>query len=53
MKKIIGILHNSESGKTKDEIPNDTIMDACFLNAKAYYYNTVKRKEEKKLERNN
>ena len=32
----------------KDEIPNDTIMEACFLKAKSYYYTTVKG-EEKKL----
>ena len=35
MNKISGMLHNSESGKKKDEIPNDTIMEACFLKAKA------------------
>ena len=33
----------------KDELANDTIIEACFLNAKAYCYNTVKREEEKKL----
>ena len=33
----------------KDEIPNDTIIEACFLKAKAYYYTTVKGEEEKKL----
>ena len=49
MNKIKGILHNNELGKMKDEIPNDTIMEACFLKAKAYCYNTVKREEEKKL----
>ena len=48
MNKISGILHNSELGKVKDEIPNDNIMEACFLKAKAYCFNTVK-KEEKKL----
>ena len=49
MNKISGILHNSELGKMKAEIPNDTIMEACFLKAKAQYYSTVKREEEKKL----
>ena len=39
----------TELGKMKDELPNDTIIEACFLNAKAYCYNTVKREEEKKL----
>ena len=33
----------------KDELPNDTIIEACFLKAKAFCYNTVKREEEKKL----
>ena len=33
----------------KDELPNDAIIEACFLKAKAYCYNTVKREEEKKL----
>ena len=33
----------------KDEIPNDTIIEACFLKAKAYYFTTVKGEEEKKL----
>ena len=32
-----------------DELPNDTIIEACFLKAKAYCYNTVKGEEEKKL----
>ena len=45
MNKISGILHYY--GKMKDEIPNDTIMEACFLKAQVYYYTTVKRKEEK------
>ena len=45
MKKIKDILHNSELGKAKDEIPNDTITEACFLKAKAYCVNTVKREE--------
>ena len=49
MKKIKDILHNNELGKMKDELPNDTIIEACFLKAKAYCYNTVKRDEEKKL----
>ena len=49
MNKIKDILHNNELGKMKDELPNDTIKEACFLKAKAYCYNTVKREEEKKL----
>ena len=49
MNKIKDILHNNELGKMKDELPNDTIIEACFLKAKAYCYNTVKREEEKKL----
>ena len=43
------ILHNNELGKMKDEIPNDTIIEACFLKAKAYCFKTVKGEEEKKL----
>ena len=31
----------------KDEIPNDTIIEACFLKAKAYCFNTDKGEEEK------
>ena len=46
MNKISGILHNSELGKLKDEIPNDNIMESCFLKAKAYFF---KGEEEKKL----
>ena len=49
MDKIKDILHNNELSKMKDELPNDTIVEACFLKAKAYCYNTVKREEEKKL----
>ena len=49
MDKIKDILHNNELSKMKDELPNDTIIEACFLKAKAYCYNTVKREEEKKL----
>ena len=49
MDKIKDILHNNELSKLKDELPNDTIIEACFLKAKAYCYNTVKREEEKKL----
>ena len=49
MNKIIGILHNSELGKMKDEIPNDTIIEACFLKSKAYCFNTVKGEEEEKV----
>ena len=49
MDKIKDILRNNELSKMKDELPNDTIIEACFLKAKAYCYNTVKREEEKKL----
>ena len=33
----------------KDEILNDTIIDACFLKAKTYCYTSVKGEEEKTL----
>ena len=36
MDKIKDILHNNELSKMKDELPNDTIIEACFLKAKAY-----------------
>ena len=49
MNKIKDILHNNELGKMKDQIPNDTIIEARFLKAKAYRFNTVKGEEEKKL----
>ena len=49
MNKIKNILHNNELGKMKDELPNDTIIETCFLKAKAYCYNTVKGEDEKKL----
>ena len=49
MNKIKYILHNIELGKMKDELPNDTIIEACFLKAKSYCYITVKREDEKKL----
>ena len=49
MDKIKDILHNNELSKMKDELPNDTIIEACFLKSKAYCYNTVKREEENKL----
>ena len=49
MNKISGILHNSELGNMKDEITNDTTIEACFLKAKAYRYTSVKGEEEKKL----
>ena len=57
MDKIKDILQNNELSKMKDELPNDTIIEAGFLKAKAYCYrlhhnsvdNTVKREEEKKL----
>ena len=47
--KVSRILSNSELGKMKDELYNDTIIEACFLKAKAYCYNTVKDEMEKKL----
>ena len=49
MNKIKDISHNNELGKMKDELPNDTILEACFLKAKAYCYNTVKGEDDKKL----
>ena len=49
MNKLKDILHKNELGKMKDELPNDTIIEACFLKAKAYCYNTVKGEDEKKL----
>ena len=49
MNKIKDFLHCNEQDKMKNELPNDTIKEACFLKAKAYCYNTVKREEEKKL----
>ena len=49
MDKIKDILYKNELSKMKDELPNDTIIEACFLKAKAYCYNAVKREEEKKL----
>ena len=33
MNKIKDILHNNELGKMKDELPNDTFIEACFLKA--------------------
>ena len=47
MNKIKDILHNNELGKMKDELPNDTIIEACFHKAKAYCFNTVKGEGEK------
>ena len=49
MNKIKDILHNNELGKMKDEIPNDTNIEDCFLKAKAYCFKTVKGEEENKL----
>ena len=49
MNKISGILRNNDLGKMEDELPNDIIIEACFLKAKAYCYTTVKVEEEKKL----
>ena len=48
MNKVKVILHYTELGKMKDEIPDDAIIKACFLKAKAYCYTTVKGEEEKK-----
>ena len=44
MNKIKDISRNYQTRK-----PNDTILEACFLKAKAYCFNTVKREVEKKL----
>ena len=44
-----GILHNTELSKMNVELPNDTIMEACFLNAKANCFNISKGEEETKL----
>ena len=49
MDKIKDILHNNELGKMEDELPSHTFIETCYLKAKAYCYNTVKRDEEKKL----
>ena len=47
MSKISGILHNNELGKMKDEMPNDTIMEACFLKAKHFVLIELKVKKRK------
>ena len=52
MNKIKDILHNNELDM-KDELPNDTIIEACFLKAKAYCYNTVKKRRREKVRRYN
>ena len=49
MDKIRDILHNNELCKMKDELPTDTIIEACFLKAKAYCFITAKDEEKKKL----
>ena len=49
MNKIKDILHNYELGKMKDELPKDTIIEACFFKAKAYCFETVKGEEQEKL----
>ena len=49
MNKISGTLHNSKLSKMKDGLPNYTIVEACFLKAKAYCFNTVNEGEKKKL----
>ena len=36
MIEIKDILHNNGLGKMSDELPNDAIIEACFLKAKAY-----------------
>ena len=50
MNKTKGILNTTELGNMKDEKPNDTIIEACFLEAKAYCFTTVKGEEEKKFQ---
>ena len=35
LNKVIGMLSNSELGKMKHEMSNDTIIEACFLKDKA------------------
>ena len=47
LNKMSGILSNNELGKMKDEISNDTVIEGCFLKAKAYCYTTVKGEEKK------
>ena len=49
MNKISGTLHNSKLSKMKDALPNYTIVEACFLKAKAYCFNTVNEGGKKKL----
>ena len=49
MAKALYLAVYIELGKMKDEMPNDTTIEACFLKAKAYCYTTVKGEEEKKL----
>ena len=36
MYQIKGIIHYTELGEMKDEIPNDNTVEACFLDARAY-----------------
>ena len=49
MNKIKDILNDTEIGKMKEKIPNYTLVEACFFNAKAYCYTTDEGEEEKKL----
>ena len=51
MNKIKDILLNTELGKMKDKIPNDTInkLSLISLKVKAYCYTTVKGEEGKKI----
>ena len=49
MDKIKGVLSNTELGKMKYELLNDTIIEDCFSKAKSYCFTTVKREEERKL----
>ena len=51
MNKIKVILTNTELGKLKDELPNDTNKEACFLKGKAYCFATVKGEKDKNLKR--
>ena len=47
MNKIKDIFHNNEIGNMKDELPNDTIIEACFLKAKAFFIIQLKEKMRK------
>ena len=45
--KIKDILQNNELGKMKDELPNDTIIEACFLKLKHIVTILLKEKKRK------